>query len=711
MPTTTRKAILTAAVVVLLSGAAEAQQPGPDAAAAQMPAPELTQTPPVAYRGSLASADVTALQSALDNAKRGNVEAAEAAISSLSDPIARKIAIWALADTSTDAMSFFEIDQARRSLAGWPRAAKRQAAAEKLIETSGQAPQQIIEWFGGTEPTTAEGAMALAAAFQATGHSDAATALVRRFWRDRLFDADAQRSMLARFGGILTTDDHVRRADIVLYGKQGPAAQDMIALLPADQARLAQARIALRQGSGNALGMANNLPASVAASPGLAFERAAFYARRGQEGLAIGLLPNFPTDVPAPEMATRIWDLRHQLTLYALKAGDNAGAYAAASNTGLTQGTDATEAEFYAGWIALTRLQNPSKADTHFEAIEKIGSSPITRARAFYWRGRAAEAQANTAAANGYYAASARYNTTFYGQLAGEKVSNGKIILTHDPRITQADRNRFDARDTVQAARLLNELGNRDLFRSIVLALDDVLPSAEEEALLVDLARNAGDMDTSMKVVRSAAQRGFILPDRGYPVRTPPQVFAGAEPALVLAITRQESGFDPLVRSGPGARGMMQLMPSTASVLARRMGVGYSPGMLDDPDYNMRLGSTYLGQLMGQFSGSFPMAIAGYNAGPGRPTQWSSFCGDPRGAGTDPIDFIECIPFSETRNYVMRVMEGMTVYRAKLNGGAGQITLSQDLKGGGYAYAQTEAGPAGGAPSPGTATMAPIPNP
>jgi soluble lytic murein transglycosylase len=189
-----------------------------------------------------------------------------------------------------------------------------------------------------------------------------------------------------------------------------------------------------------------------------------------------------------------------------------------------------------------------------------------------------------------------------------------------------------------------------------------------------------------MKVARAAAQRGFILPQRGYPVRNPPQAMNAPEPSLVLGITRQESGFDPLVRSGVGARGMMQLMPSTAVIVARRIGVSYSPGMLDEPDYNMRLGSSYLGQLVGQFSGSYVMAVAGYNAGPGRPTQWSSFCGDPRGGATDPLDFIECIPFSETRNYVMRVMEGMQVYRAKLNGGSVAITLSSDLKRGAYGY-------------------------
>ena len=711
-----RKALFTAAAAVLLTGVAEAQQPTQGPAPYEGPPPpiELTQTQPVAYRRSLSDADGAALRSALDSAKRADVTGARTAVAMINDPIAKKIALWAMADANADALSFFEIDQARRDLAGWPRASRRQVAAEKLLETGGLSPQRTIDWFGGADPATAEGAMALAQAYRATGRSKEATLLIRNTWRNKLFEADPQRSMLARFGDVLTPDDHVRRADVILFGSQGPAARDMIPLLPADQAQLAQARMALRQNSAGANALVNNLPASVSNSPGLAFERAAYMRRRGMDQVALGLVRSFPTEIPFPEMGERIWDERYQLVITSLRNGDSQGAYLAAANTGLTQGADAAEAEFYAGWIALTRLKRPEDADRHFAAIEKIGSSPITRARALYWRGRAAESRGQQDRARGFYGAASKHNTTFYGQLAGEKVGAHKLDLGRDPTITQADRNRFEGRDAVRAARMLYEIGNKDLFKTFVLTLDDVLPTAEEEALLVDMVRGYGDIDTGMKVVRAAAQRGFILPERGYPVRSTPNVMGAPEPALVLGITRQESGFDPLIRSGAGARGMMQLMPATASVVARRMGVGYSPGMLDDPDYNMRLGSTYLGQMVGTFSGSYPMAIAAYNAGPGRPATWSSFCGDPRGAATDPIDFIECIPFSETRNYVMRVMEGMQVYRARLNGGSTTITLSQDLKRGGYGTGYV---PAAGMvqsqnaiPTQAGGGMAPIPN-
>jgi soluble lytic murein transglycosylase len=202
--------------------------------------------------------------------------------------------------------------------------------------------------------------------------------------------------------------------------------------------------------------------------------------------------------------------------------------------------------------------------------------------------------------------------------------------------------------------------------------------------MLVDMARLYGDQDLSMRAVRAGAQRGLYLPERGYPVRAVPAISGAPEPALIHAIVRQESSFDPGVRSGVGARGMMQLMPATAAGVARKLGVSYSVDRLNDPEYNMQLGSAFLGELVSNFSGSYVMAAAGYNAGPGRPPQWAAECGDPRGGTTDPADFIECIPFAETRNYVMRIMEAVQIYRARMNGGVAPLTPMADLKRGSW---------------------------
>jgi soluble lytic murein transglycosylase len=232
--------------------------------------------------------------------------------------------------------------------------------------------------------------------------------------------------------------------------------------------------------------------------------------------------------------------------------------------------------------------------------------------------------------------------------------------------------------------RLLSSAGEKSLVRVFGLHLGDTVETPVELAVLMDSIKAMGEQELSMLAYRRGAQRGIILHERGYPVRSLPSVAGAPEPALVLAITRQESQFDPRVRSSADARGMMQLLPGTARDTARKIGVGYDEGQLWEAEYNMRLGSAYLGEVADRFSGSYIMAAAGYNAGPGRPGQWAAFCGDPRSPSTDPLDYIECIPFNETRNYVMRVMENMQVYRARLGGGQAPITLSRDLKRGGY---------------------------
>ncbi len=653
------------------------------------------------------------LAMALAAARRGDSAGMRADIAQMSDSPARKLAVWALIDSGGEG-NFQQLDQARRDFAGWPRANHRQAAAERAIGASGLDPQGVVDWFGTAEPQTVDGAMALAAAYEQLNRRPDAQALIQHWWRTRNFDLAPQTAMMTRFGDLLAPDDVAKRVDMLLYGTVGPGTQALIALLPPDQQQLARARIALRDGAYNAASLLAALPASVSNDPGLAVEHARYLQKHNLDSLALALVPNFPAHPPGDEAAAHIWSVRKPLVNAALRAGDYRAAYAAAANSGFTTGTDFTEAEFYAGWIAFSKLHDPALADQHFAQIQRVGATPITASRALYWRGRAAEARGDDGAALAFYAAGSHYQTAFYGQLAAEKAGIRTIALGGDPMVTPAQRKAFEASDVIRATRLLAESGERDLFRSFVLSVAENTADLSGCAQLVDMARAYGDQDLAMRAVRSCAQRGFILPERGYPLRAAPISPEAAEAAIVFGVTRQESGFDPRVHSGPGARGMMQLMPTTAAAVARRIGEPYRSGMLDEPDYNMRLGASYLGHMINDFSGSYVLAAAAYNAGPGRPAEWVTFCGDPRASSADPVDFIECIPFSETRNYVMRVLEATQVYRARINGGAAPITLTADLKRGGYvpsssalptiaAYAPTEASsaiPSSGAAAP-----------
>ena len=704
-----RKASL-AGVCLILVGAADAQVSPQSGGFATT-----VQTPSLGYTPSASTDDMSTLREALRAAGSGDVTRADSLRASLSDPVARKVVLWAMADSAASSVAFFELDQARRDLWGWPRASRRQAAAEKQLEAQAMAPAQVVAWFKGEDPQTAEGAMALAGAYRALGRTDNAKALIRRFWREQVFEADAQRQMLARFGDLLSVDDHVRRADLLLYGSQGPAARDMIALLPADQQTLARARMALRQGDYGAQTLLDSLPPSLQDDPGVAFERAKSLLHRKDGVLALSMLPHLTRTPPGDEAGSALWSVRKGMIVAALQTRNYQAAYDAAAGNGMSSGVDYTEAEFFAGWLALQKLHNPALADQHFAHIQAVGASPITVARALYWRGRAAEAGGDAIGAQDLYAQGGRYITTFYGQLAAQKAGVTQIDLGHDPVPSAADRARFEGRETVRAARMLAQIGARDLLRPFVLGIAESLPNAEEYALLVDLAHSYGEQDLSMRVVRAAALRGYVLPERGYPLLAS-RVDGGAELAFSLSIARQESNFDPSARSGVGARGMMQLMPSTAAILARRAGMSYSPERLYDADYNVRLGSTYLQKMIDDFGGSYVMAAASYNAGPNHMPDWTATCGDPRTASGDPIDFIECIPFSETRNYAMRAMETMQVYRARLNGNRAPLTLAQDLKRGAYTPVPSSYAVGGGFPagegqtslaessSPGTAT-------
>ena len=680
-----RKLFLAGAVVALTAGLVAAQPVSPPTGAV---------TPVITPPGSgisLSAPQVpqsAALEQILRDARSGNGEAIRGAMVYLTDPTARELALWALVDAAPASLTFQEADGARRLLVGWPHEERREIAAENLIDRSGYTPGQVIAWFAGRQPRTGRGVIALAEALRSTGQVAASAQLVRTAWRTMPFDQDVQEAMLARFSGDLGQADHVEREDMLLYGAQGAAAEDMLRFLPPDQQALAQARMAVRRGAYDAQSQIDALAPNLQYAPGLAYERVLRLRDEGQTDAALSLIGYLPQQLPSTAAGEKLWR-RGALVVDALQAGNPALAYQIAAHSGLGSGADAADAEFYAGWIALSRLHDPRLADTHFARLLTIGRSPLTQSRAYFWRGRAAEALGDPVGAQYNYGQGARFITTFYGQLSAAKAGLGEITLPRDPVITAADRARFENYTFVRAARMLAGTGDREAFCAFVAELSDNLPNAADEALLIDLARGYGEQQTAMRVVRNAAKHDIILAERGYPVMTPPLVGGAPPTPFILGIIRQESSFDANARSGAGARGMMQLMPATASAMARRMGVAYEPTALENPSYNMELGSALLGKLVGDFGGSYVMAAAAYNAGPGRPSEWSARCGDPRSASVDPLDFIECIPFSETRDYVMRVMEAAQVYRARLNGGTAPLTLAQDLKRGSYVYTLT----------------------
>jgi len=650
-----------------------------------MPGPQPYQS------GVLSQADNSTLNAALQAVKRHSFNEADSLAGQLSNPVARKIVTWAIISDDGDIYSFASLDAARRDLWGWPHEAKRQIAAEKMMATGGLTPQQTVDWFAGSPPLSVEGATQLINAYGQLGRTSDAQALAKSWWRTQPFDVMAQSNFYGAFGRYLSQDDHVARLTCLLLDPQNGTPgtiRDVENYVDDHWRGVANAVLAMRTGSAGADGLYTQALAGDPHNPALAFERARYLLKKGLEPLGFAILPDLPSAKLSPAAASQMYAVRLGYFHAALKARDYQAAYNAMNGGGFDSGENKAEAEFFAGWIALVKLNKPDLAIAHFQGVAEAGTSPITQGRADYWLGRAYEArnapapaaggQSDAQVAQGYYAKGSQYIYAFYGQMAAEKAGVKTITLGHDPVPTQADRDRFNSRDLVKAARILGADEQTDLFRSIVLNLDTVLPNAEEEALLTDLTAQYDSQVIAMKVARMSMQRGFYLPDRAYPMPGVPNV-PGPEKAFVLAIGRQESGFDPSVRSRANARGVMQMIPSTARAVSRRLGVGYNESRLYEPEYNMTLGAYHLGELVDHFNGSYILAAAGYNAGPSRMSLWIDQCGEPRGQSADALSFIECHPLKETRDYMMRVTENMRIYRARLNGGTAPLTATADV--------------------------------
>ncbi|MFN3668053.1 MAG: transglycosylase SLT domain-containing protein [Brevundimonas sp.] len=623
--------------------------------------------------------DTVLFRQGLAAARARDVIGARNAVAGIGDPAARKLVEWALLDTSAAQLPFSDLAAAESRFAGWPRADSRRIATERALALAGAGPDAAIALFERAAPTTVEGAIALAEALEQRGRGDEARRLIGDWWRTRSFEEASQSRILGRWGSSLTQADHEARLNMLLLGPHGPATRAMTGLVSPERRAVAETVMALRTAySPDA--MVANLSPSQAMDPAVVLERVRILRSQNRQSEGFALLAALPAAPLHTEGQNTLWSERRNYFLDALERRNWRAAYDAMAGHGFPAGERKVDAEFFAGWAALVKLNDPVRAAGHFETLRQSSSTPITQGRALYWLGRAAEAQGNTPAAVQYYRDGARHIQTFYGQLAAEKAGITTLTLPADPVPTRADIAAFEGHEMVRAMRILGETGETSLFRVFAYQLDDDLPGATELALLMDLSRNYGEGFTAMMVGRAASQRGFLMPERQYPIRVPPSVPGAAPLEFTQAITRQESSFDPRARSHANARGMMQFLPATGRTVARQLGLPYSDERLYDGDFNMTLGSYHLGDLTNRFGGSMLLTTIGYNAGPARPPQWIARCGDPRGGTVDPVDFIECAPFTETRNYMMRVMENMQVYRARLNGGSAPLTLSADLR-------------------------------
>lgn len=619
-------------------------------------------------------ADSAAL-AAVAAARSGDWAQAYAEAGQSRDPLALKVVRWLDYTRASPEGRFSEIASFIEQNPDWPLHRTMRRRAEEAMAS--ESDDTAADWLKRHPPVSGAGKARAAEIMIDRGNVEGGTAALRAAWVEGDFTATEESALLARFAATLRPEDHQKRLDRLLWDAQVDAARRMLPLVSPDYAAVAAARLALAADTANPAAFLMRVPGELRTDPGLAFEEARWWRKRDNYDAAAQLLLAHD-DTP---MRPDLWWAERLLVARRLMARGNADiAYRLAQQPGASDGNADPEAEFLSGYIALRYKKDPALAFDHFARILARVTSPYLKARAAYWGGRAAEAAGKPDLAAKWYAAGAEHMATFYGQLAAHQL--GRDAPPHpvpEPRPDNAAQARFNAAELVRAAQLFLAAGDREHARAFLLQMADRAKRPLDFSLLASLAESYGRVDLAIAVARRAIDAGVPLMVHGYPVTALPSG-GSAERALLLAIVRQESAFAPDAMSRAGARGLMQLMPATAANIARKIDVQYSLDRLtSDGIYNLVLGRSYLEKLLDDFGGSYVLAIAAYNAGPGRVRQWLSDFGDPRGTDIGMVDWIEMIPFSETRLYVQRVLENLQIYRGQAGESATAFSLASDL--------------------------------
>ncbi len=614
---------------------------------------------------------------AFDAAKRNRWSEAKRLAAKASNPLPAKVIRWMWMRAPGTSATFGDITTFVTSNADWPGIRKLIRQAEDRLKPS--TPDAEVEaWFARHPPQTGWGMVRYAEILLADGKTAEGTAQLRQAWIKGNFTRSREYAVLKRHRKLLRQEDHLARLDRLIWERKRGASRRMLRRVPADHRRLAEARMALMVRAGNVDSAIARVPATLQSNAGLLYERTRWRRRKGLDERARQYLLNPPADLGRPD---KWWVERSVLGRKALSAGHITDAYKIVSDHRMNSGAKFAEAEWLAGWIALTFLSDADIALKHFTRLYDNVRYPVSRARGAYWCGRAADVLGRPKLARKWYKKAQLHPTTYYGQLATLRLdASGSLELPVDPTPTDVDFQRFVNLELVSVLRHLADIGAKRETRHIALTLNAQARTPGEHTLVAALAAYVGRPDLSVAVAKRSARAGVPLPSYSYPELPVLLSQSGPENSLVHAVSRQESEFDHRAVSSAGARGLMQLMPATAKRVAKTLRVRYTRSLLiSDPRYNAKLGSHYLQTLVNKYDGSYFLALAAYNAGETRVRRWVRQWGDPRSGEIDAVDWIELIPFSETRNYVQRVMEGLQVYRSKLSKQSYALQLNRDL--------------------------------
>ena len=550
----------------------------------------------------------------------------------------------------------------------YPRISRIKYLAEQKLSTDKISPKKIINWFGVDEPLSGYGMLVLGESFIQTGDNEKGIALIKRGWITAELSRASMKSLSKKYRKYLDSKDYINRADYLAWENKYWDLKRMLPYLPKDYQLLYTARQILMSKSYGVDQAIKNVPQKFKNDAGLNHDRLKWRRKRGRIDSSLEILSSIKNNKDYLVRPDKWWVERAIMTRALIYKNKYETAYKVASQHSLDKGSEFAEAEWLSGWIALSFLNDPILAVDHFNNFYQNVSYPISLARGAYWLGRSYEKIGDKRQSEDWYREATKYLTTYYGQLAFLKINPSQNFELEEQADVKDDyRKYFYNKELVKITHLLNELNKDKYTKNILRHLANDNIASGSEILAAELATNISRYDFAIQVSKLASYEKRFHNTFNYPIISVPQYVNGRkipETAFILSLIRQESEFDMRANSHVGAQGLMQIMPYTAKLVAKQAKLPYSKSRLtSDPEYNINLGSHYIAGLILQYDGAYPFATAAYNAGPKRVKHWKKINKDPQKKQIDFVDWVELIPFKETRNYVQRVMENYNVYR------------------------------------------------
>lgn len=623
------------------------------------------EVPAPSDRARILDRDLTGLREAIGFYRAGDLGHGDAAAKTAQDALVQTTLEWVALHTAPRDVGFDRLQAFQAAHPDWPANRWIRHRLEAALYFRKAAADRVAAFFAIERPETAPGKLALARVLESEGKLAEGRSLVRSVWREGDLSLGLENRIKADFPGDLETADHKFRADRLLAKGETEAALRTAALAGNDVVTLTKLRIASANNGANDK-MFAAIPAALQSDPDYALAKIQRLRHTDKIREAAAVLLSVQKDPSLNAAGDEWWAERRLLARKMLDLGEAETAYRLCAEHEAVTPEARIEAEFFAGWIALRFLNDPVRAAPHFAAA--LAEAPISVARAAYWQGRTAEISKDDDAwvhARSFYEKAAAESATYYGQLARERLGDtGRVSLR-----TLAGAARGTARiEAIRTVELLLAIEEKEIALSLATEVAQHVSDAAQLAALAEVITASGDAHSALVIGKILSQRRIAddrlaFPTYGIPSFEP--VENSAPPAVVYAIARQESAFDPHAASSAGAKGLMQMIASTAKRTAQRAGLEFDIDKLTtDAAFNAKLGAAHLGQLLRDQGGSYILSFAAYNAGAGRVKQWIDAYGDPRSLGVDPIDWVERIPIAETRNYVQRVLENLSMYEA-----------------------------------------------